>query len=302
MMNASGGRWGLAGAPDPGDGIPLCFCPGTIHRIFPETMRLKELLKGSVPDDALERFSGHFDVVGDIAILTIPPGLEEYKKTIAEAILAARKNIYTVLNKVQKVRSDARTASYEILAGDTTVTRYREFGFRYRFDVTKVFFNVHMAYERMRVVNQVEPGEEVLVPFCGVGPYAIPAAARGARVLAIEQNPDAYAWLRENIALNHVRDAVTAVQGDARDEAHLGGRRFDRIIIPTPYGMDAILGVLAPYAREDGMIHFYTFAARNEIPARVEEFEGNGFDLTYQNRCGNVAPGISRWVFDLVKT
>jgi tRNA (guanine37-N1)-methyltransferase len=264
-------------------------------------MRLKELLKGSVPDDALGRFSGHFDVVGDIAILTIPPGLEEYKKTIATTLLAARRNIYTVLNKTEKVRSDARTASYEILAGDTTVTRYREFGFRYRFDVTKVFFNVHLAYERMRVVNQVEPGEAVLVPFCGVGPCAIPAAARGGRVVAIEQNPDAYAWLRENIAMNHVQDRITPILGDARDEALLEGRRFDRIVIPTPYGMDTILDLLAPYAEPDGMIHFYTFKAKNEIPALEEEFAGKGFDLTYRNRCGNVAPGISRWVFDLVK-
>jgi tRNA (guanine37-N1)-methyltransferase len=264
-------------------------------------MRLKELLKGTVPDDALAGFSGHFDVVGDIAIVTIPPGLGAYKKTIAGAILASRKNIYTVLNKVQKVRSDARTASYEILIGDTTVTRYREFGFRYRFDVTKVFFNVHMAYERMRVANQVEPGEDVLVPFCGVGPYAIPAASRGARVVAIEQNPDAYGWLRENIVLNHVREGIEAILGDARDETLLAGRRFDRIIIPTPWGMDDILDRLAPSARRDGMLHFYTFAPVNEIPARVEDLGRKGFELTYQNRCGNVAPGISRWVFDLVK-
>ncbi|MDD4138341.1 MAG: RsmD family RNA methyltransferase [Methanoregula sp.] len=262
-------------------------------------MRLKELLKGSVPDDALARFSGHFDVVGDIAILTIPPGLEDYKKTIAETILAARKNISTVLNKVHKVRSDARTASYEILIGDTTVTRYREFGFQYRFDVTKVFFNVHMACERMRVTNQVEPGEQVLVPFCGVGPFAIPAAARGARVVAIEQNPDAYAYLRENVALNHVRNAITTICGDARDTTLLLGQRFDRIIIPTPYGMDTILDVLAPYAERDGMLHFYTFRAQNEIPALEENLAGKGFDFTYLNSCGNVAPGISRWVFDL---
>jgi tRNA (guanine37-N1)-methyltransferase len=262
-------------------------------------MRLKDLLRGSIPDDALARFSGHFDVIGDIAIVALPPELEEYKTTIAETILASRRNIYTVLNKVNKVQSDARTASYEILAGDTTITRYREFGFQYRFDVTKVFFNIHMAYERMRVTDQVEPGEAVLVPFCGVGPFAIPAAARGARVVAIEQNPEAYAWLQENIALNRVR--ITTINGDARDTGLLPDTHFDRIIIPAPYGMDSILDVLSPFAGTDGMIHFYTFGARNGIPALIEDYAKKGFDLTYYNSCGNVAPGISRWVFDLVK-
>jgi tRNA (guanine37-N1)-methyltransferase len=65
--------------------------------------------------------------------------------------------------------------------------------------------------------------------------------------------------------------------------------------------MDSILDVLSPFAGTDGMIHFYTFGARNGIPALVEDYARKGFDLTYYNSCGNVAPGISRWVFDLVK-
>jgi len=264
-------------------------------------MRLKDLLRGRVPDDALGRFSGRFDVVGDIAIVALPPELEEYKKVVAACILAGRRNVYTVLNKVQKVTSDSRTASYEILAGDTTVTRYREFGFQYRFDVTKVFFTSRMAYERKRVTDQVEPGETVLVPFCGVGPFAIPAAARGGTVTAIEQNPEAYSWLRENIVLNHVAGSVTAIRGDATDTSLLGGGRFDRIIIPTPYGMKDSLDIFSPFAGRDGMIHYYTFGARNEVPALVGELERKGFDLTFRNECGNVAPGIKRWVFDLVK-
>lgn len=265
-------------------------------------MRLKDLLKGRVPDDALRRFSGRFDVVGDVAIVSVPPEMDAYKPLVATTILSTRKNVYTVLNKVQKVGSDARTASFEILAGNTTLTRYREFGFQYRFDVTKVFFTSRMAYERRRVTEQVEPGEMVFVPFCGVGPFAIPAAARGGRVTAIEKNPEAYGWLRENIILNHVEDSVTAIPGDATDTGHLQGKRFDRIIIPTPYGMNDSLDIFAPFAARDGMIHFYTFGPRNGIPALVEALEKKGFDLTFQDECGNVAPGIKRWVFDLVKT
>lgn len=264
-------------------------------------MRLKDHLKGRIPDDALLRFSGRFDVIGDVAIVSLPPEMDAYKPVVAETILSARKNVYTVLNKVQKTGSELRTASYEILAGTTTVTRYREFGFQYRFDVTKVFFTSRMAYERRRVTEQVEPGETVLVPFCGVGPFAIPAAVRGGRVTAIEKNPEAYGWLKENIVLNHVEKSVTAIPGDARDAGHLQGKRFDRIIIPTPYGMKDSLDIFSPFTTRDGMIHFYTFGAKNEIPALVDALGNKGFELTFQDECGNVAPGIKRWVFDLVK-
>lgn len=265
-------------------------------------MQLTELLRGTIPPDILERFSGRFDIVGSVAIVSLPPELQAYRIPVAEAILRLRKNVSTVLNKVHKIESDARTAEYEILLGDTTVTEYHEGGFRYRFDVARVFFSSRLAHERMRVAGQVRPGEEVLVPFCGVGPFAIPAAARGASVVAVEQNTDAVFWLKENIRLNQVQDAIRPVHGDAWDTSHLPESGYDRIIIPTPYGMDGIFDVFVPFTREQGIVHFYTFKAVNEIPGLIESFRKKGFDPAGYRPCGNVAPGISRWVFDLRKT
>ena len=263
-------------------------------------MGLKEQLRGSIPNQALCSISDHFDVIGDIAIISVPQELSLYKQIIAQEIISNRKNIYTVLNKVTKVTGDKRTAGYEILTGDTTVTLYHEFGFSYRLDVSRVFFNTRLSYERMRVTDQVECGERILVPFCGVGPFAIPAAAKGAQVVAIELNPDAYLWLEENISLNKVRKNITTIHGDACDIRLLPHRKFNRVIIPAPYGMDGILDIYSPLVEQGGMIHMYTFKTRNEIPALIEEYAQKGFDLTYYNSCGNVAPGVSRFVFDLV--
>ena len=263
-------------------------------------MGLKEQLRGIIPDQALCLISDHFDVIGDIAVISIPQELSDYKQQIAQEIIYRRKNIYTVLNKVSKVAGDKRTAGYEILAGDTTVTLHHEFGFSYRLDVSRVFFNTRLSYERMRVADQTECGERILVPFCGVGPFAIPAAAKGAQLVAVEQNPDAYLWLEENVSLNEVRKNITTIHGDAFDTGQLPHRQFDRLIIPAPYGMEGIFDILSPLVVQDGMIHIYTFKTRNEIPALIEEYAQKGFDLTYYNSCGNVAPGVSRFVFDLV--
>ena len=263
-------------------------------------MGLKEQLRGIIPDQALCLISDHFEVIGDIAVISIPHELSDYNQQIAQEIISHRKNIYTVLNKVSKVSGEERTAGYEILAGDTTVTLHHEFGFSYRLDVSRVFFNTRLSYERMRVIDQVECGEMILVPFCGVGPFAIPAAAKGAQVVAVEQNPDAYFWLEENISLNKVRKMITTIHGDACDIRLLPHQKFDRMIIPAPYGMDGILDIFSPLVERGGMIHLYTFKTRNEIPTLIEEYVKKGFDLTYHNSCGNVAPGVSRFVFDLV--
>jgi tRNA (guanine37-N1)-methyltransferase len=65
--------------------------------------------------------------------------------------------------------------------------------------------------------------------------------------------------------------------------------------------MDTIFDVLASRVKPGGMIHFTTFKNRNQADALAGEFTMKGFEVVVQRRCGNVAPSVSRWVFDLVK-
>jgi tRNA (guanine37-N1)-methyltransferase len=262
-------------------------------------MGLKDQLAVKLPAELLPLVSDHFEVIGTIAVLAMPAQLEPFRHTIAEAVLSRHRNITTILNKTGKVSGDARTARYETWYGETTVTVHREFGFSYRIDVGSSFFSARMAYERKRVTGQVEPGERVYVPFAGVGPFAIPAAARGGEVYAVEKNPDAFRYLAENVTQNKVIKTCHILQGDARDTACLPYGRFDRLIIPAPYGMDQVLDLLLPLLSEGGMAHFYTFKTKEEIPALLASYESRGLTVSYNAACGNVAPGVSRWVFDL---
>ena len=264
-------------------------------------MGIRDHLAGHIPGDRLAHLSDHFDVIGDIAVLAVPPELAPYMSLIAETIVSHRKNIRTVLNRTGTVTGPERTAPYEIILGTTTETVHREFGFSYRLDVGRSFFSPRLARERKRVTGLVEPGERIYVPFAGVGPFAIPAAARGADVDAVELNPDAYRSLAANIVLNHVEPACHAVLGDALDISQLRHTRYDRLILPAPYGMDHMLDRLLPLLSEGGAAHFYTFRAKEQIPALAREYEERGLTVTGYAPCGNVAPGISRWVFDLVR-
>jgi len=264
-------------------------------------MGLKDQLAGIIPDRALFHLSDHFDVIGDVAVLSLSPYLFGYKETIAHAIISRRRTIKTVLNKISRLNGCYRTARYEIIAGSTSITVHHEYGFAYQLDVGTVFYNPRLASERKRVTDQVQSGECVLVPFCGAGPFVIPAAAQGASVIAVEKNPEACLWLARNVELNGVKDRVTTIIGDAFDTSLLPGYKFDRAIIPTPYGKDTIFDVLASRVKPGGIIHFTTFKNRNQAEALAGEFTLKGFEVVVQRRCGNVAPSVSRWVFDLVK-
>jgi tRNA (guanine37-N1)-methyltransferase len=264
-------------------------------------MGLKDQLRGIIPDQSLCYLSDRFDVIGSIAVLCLPPILSEYKAEIAHTILSRRNNITTVINKTSRLGGSNRTGRYEILAGNSTITVHHEYDHAYKLDVGTVFFNPRLASERKRVTVQVQQSERVLIPCCGVGPFVVPAAARGAEIIAVEQNPEACRWLEENLRLNGVEGRVTIIEGDAFDTSLLPNYDFDRAIIPTPYGMDAIFEIIAPRVKQGGRIHFYTFKNREQADALRPEFGQKGFEVLIQRRCGNVAPGVSRWVYDLVK-
>ncbi|MFZ3148231.1 MAG: class I SAM-dependent methyltransferase family protein [Methanothrix sp.] len=266
-------------------------------------MRLKEKLQGVVPDQCLSKLSDGFHVIGNVAILTLVPDLDPYKKEIAGAVLSSGKNIHTVLNKTSKLQGDRRVAGFEFLAGVTnTVTTHREFGFLYRLDVANVFWSSHLGHERMRVAMQVKAGEDVLLPFSGVGPFAIPLAAYGAHVLALEKSREACLYLAENARLNRVERMVAIINADAFHMAKLLRKNYHRAVIPAPYGADGILETVLPQVKSKGLLHFYTFKKLHQIEPLKKSYEEMGLEVMQARRCGNIAPGVSRWVFDLAKS
>ena len=128
-------------------------------------MSLKVQLKSIIPETALSSLSDRYDVIGEIAVLSLPEQLSLYRYVIADALISRRHGIKTVLNKISQVEGTSRIPHYEVLAGGDTVTVYKEYGSIYRLDVSRVFFNPRLASERRRVTGQVRFGERVFLVF-----------------------------------------------------------------------------------------------------------------------------------------
>jgi tRNA (guanine37-N1)-methyltransferase len=147
-------------------------------------------------------------------------------------------------------------------------TVHHEFRCQYHLDVSSVYFNPRLSHERWRVAEQVKENEIVVDMFAGVGPYSILVAKLQPRskVYAIDINPLAIKYLKENILANEVADRVIPLSGNARDfsQSELHGVA-DRVIMNLPseaqHYVDAALHLLK---RTGGLIHFYQFAQRGE--------------------------------------
>ncbi len=273
---------------------------------FRNRISLQDAMRGIIEESLLHMVPKSFDYVGDIAVISIPPELAAYKGAIASKLFSMRGNTRAVLNKISKLEGEHRVADFELLLGESTETIHRENGYTYKLDVKKVFFNPRLYSERGRIAAKITHGECILIPFAGVGPFVLPVAGRGAKVYAVEINPDACACLQENIRINRLERQITVIQGDFENiteakEFQFPESGFDRAIVPTPYGMDDSLIEVIKFVKKGGYIHFYTFKTESQIPDLIEEYQKMGFELEFYRRSGNVAPGISRWVFDLIK-
>ena len=229
---------------------------------------LREACTAVLPSTVLDKLPRSYDVIGDVALIEIRDELGKYYEEIGDEVLKLNPRLRLVVRKMEKTTSQFRTRKVAAIAGrGRTETVHCEFSCRYRLDVNSVYFNPRLSHERFRVAKQVMGGEIVVDMFAGVGPYSILIAKRqpNVRVFAVDLNPAAYEFLKENIMLNRVADRVSCYLGDVRVYAVGCLRGFaDRVIMNLPSSsaefVDTAASLLKP---RGGTIHYYTFASRD---------------------------------------
>jgi tRNA (guanine37-N1)-methyltransferase len=242
--------------------------PALEVRIFHERRRrektLPEVLANALPPQLLPSLPRAFDIVGDIAIIEVPPELKPHEERIGDAILKTHKNVRTVLAKASTVSGTYRLREFKVIAGEhRTRTIHKEFGCQYNVDVAKAYFSPRLSHEHQRAASLVQKGETVVDLFAGVGPFSVLIARNNAtvKVFALDINPEAFELLKKNILLNRVQSRVVPLLGDARQIVHnkLPGVA-DRVIMNLPENASEFVDVACEAVKPaGGVIHFYGF-------------------------------------------
>lgn len=240
--------------------------------------KLADALQGVLPPNLAKALPKSMDFVGDLAVVTIPPGLESYKAQLGSAVLKTNKGVRLVLAKASPVAERFRLRRFEAIAGEGgTETVHKEFGCRYKLDLTKVYFNPRLSGERDRVAKKVKDGETVVDMFAGVGPFSILIARRvkNVKVYSIDVNPEAIRYLKENIILNKVSGKVFPILGDAKAvvEEKLVAVA-DRILMNLPSNSLAYVRSACKGLKEGGgTLHYYVFAGEGEADEALEKLK-----------------------------
>ena len=235
---------------------------------------LGEEMEGKLTKSEQAELVKSFDIVGDIAVLEVPLALAGKQALLANAILKTHRNVRVVAKKSGGTTGEFRIRPVKVIAGESrTHTVCREAGCEFELDLNAVYFSSRLETERTRIAALVKNGERVLVPFAGVGPYAIRIAKKvpSAKVVAVELNPVAVEFLLKNMERNKCAN-IAPIRGDVAKDLPGDFRNWaDRAIMPHPTDGARFLPNIIPCIKKGGMLHYYSFGDAEKPYERAEK-------------------------------
>jgi tRNA (guanine37-N1)-methyltransferase len=270
-------------------------------------MKLKQKLEGSLSARELESLVTAYDMVGDIAIITIPEELESREHLIATAILGSNRKIRVVAKRAGNYGGEFRTIPLRILAGENRKeTEVKEFGVRLLVNLETVYYSVRSGNERKRIASLVEDGESVLVLFSGIAPFplVISKYSQAKSIVGIEKNPQAHGYAVQNLSRNKKLKNIHLYLGDVREVLPTLSATFDRVIMPLPTRGEEFLSSALQVLNPGGSLHFYDMQRSELFAQSVEKIAGACATLNRTVisssviKCGHCAPKIYRICID----
>ncbi|MEQ2237295.1 tRNA (guanine(37)-N1)-methyltransferase, partial [Ilyodon furcidens] len=276
-----------------------------------DNLKTEEVLEAVLPQG--QDVTSAFSRVGHIAHMNLRDHQLPYKNLIGQVIMDKNPGVTCVINKTNMIDSTYRNFKMEVLAGEENmVAKVKENGVTYEFDFSRVYWNSRLSTEHQRVVQLVKRGDTVFDVFAGVGPFAVPAARVGAKVLANDLNPESHRWLQHNCKLNKVESKVQTFNLDGRDfirgplkqelPALLKGESAVHVVMNLPglalEFLDAFRGLLQlepPCEQNLPTVHCYGFSKDDNPEADVVERASRSLGFPLEDKCSvhfvrNVAP------------
>lgn len=249
------------------------------------------------------------DILGNIAIVKFPWGASlSVKKKEAQKVLKVHKGVLTVVEKTEKFKGRLRTQTTRHLAGmKTKDVIYKENGCVFRFNIDTCYFSPRLSQERLEVAKMVKKGEDILVMFGGVAPFAVVIARQGKakRVVSVELSRECSRYALENAKRNKVDRIVEVVQGDVRKVVPKLNEKFDRIVMARPNLKDPFLDAGFKAVRKDGLVQWYGFYPEEEKEEMLDMIKNEAkkakkkIKIISVKKAGDIGVRKFRWRVDV---
>lgn len=194
-----------------------------------------------------------YQIIGDVLLLKEPLLGRSEKKKLAMELMQKMPRIRTVL-EIENISGEYRKPKTRKILGGLAITVHKEHELLYKLDASKIMFSKGNLFERKRLVDKVKPCEIVVDMFAGIGYFSLGIAKKAAKVYAIEKNPVAFRYLKENAKLNKLSNLI-AVNGDC---ITVKTEPADRIIMGYfPQTEKFLKSAVSKLKKTGGIIHYH---------------------------------------------
>lgn len=254
-----------------------------------------------IPESEKKLLPSGWQVLGDLIIVSLRRELESRKKEIGRALLSLYPKCRTVLLD-RGINGRMRQPVREIIAGESAETIHKENGCLFKIDALKLMYSQGNLAERKRM-GKLGKNETVVDMFAGLGYFSIPMAvhSKPKRIYAIEINPVAFGYLKENIKLNGVEDIIEPLPGDCAAVTPQG--IADRVIMGYLDAHEYLeQGIRALVS--GGILHYHEAvpeAVENRPVERITEAAkklGRKIEIIKTRRIKKYSPGVWHVVVD----
>ncbi|KQC04937.1 MAG: methyltransferase [Methanoculleus sp. SDB] len=181
------------------------------------------------------------------------------------------------------------------LRGTGGVVRHRESGCTFVLDPERVMFAQGNREEKARMASVSGKSERIADMFAGIGYFTVPCARAGAQVHAMELNPEAFFYLRQNIIENDVQGRVRAECGDCRDLL----RGFYTRVIMGHFDSPSMMTDALAHTGPGSTLHVHGTSPAEPAIRRAVREAGFAAVIT-ERRVKKYAPGRWHKVWDVV--
>jgi len=260
---------------------------------------VKTSCKDDLSSSGINRFVKSYDVIGDVAVVMIPPSLEQHEKLIGKSLASCDGRIRVVARRCDNYGGEYRKTKLKKIYGEGGLeTVHREYGVRLHVDPSAVYFSPRSGSERYRLANCVVEKEDILVLFSGVAPIPLMLSrySNAESIIGIEKNKVAHFYGIKNLDANTKTDNISLYLGDVREVLPSLQNRFDRLVMPLPSGAIEYLQPALSVLKQKGWLHFYDFQKKGEFMQAAEKVEkvvlrNRRIPLsTAVHKCGHISP------------
>lgn len=276
-----------------------------IYRKYPSPFQIiKNEVKKFLKEEEIKLLPKKWEKIGDILILKFPKELEGKKEILK--IYAKVLKCKAVLGDKGGIIGEKREPFFVHLYGEkNTETIHTENKIKFKLDPLKIMFSSGNIDERIRMASAGGEGEMIIDMFAGIGYFCIPMAVYSkVNVYAIEINPTAYFYLKENIILNDVERRVKPVLGDCRKVCPK--KIANRVIMGYFHSKKFLPTAMDALCEDGGIIHYHFLCKKEDFPSlpfsevkKIAEENGRKASLLFSKKIKSYAPCIFHGVIDV---